>query len=145
MAGTFVGLRLTDYSTKILRDYLDKIRLKGTIKDSDLHCTLYYANKYSIEGLESNPEKVYESYVISYGFLGEGEWGALVLHLFSPEMIKRHQHIKTFGSPHSYPEFKPHISLKYKPDPNDIQHLKEFSPLGMDLDFHEEYTEPIEE
>lgn len=145
MPGTYVGLKLTRESEDLMRNYMSQCGLEGCLPISKLHCTLYYADKAPIPEYTPDPTKMYESYVIGYGFLGKGEWAALVLNLFSPAMFKQHKKIAEYGSPHSYPEFVPHMSIKYGPMPTDIEYVKNHSPLGMTLMFTGEYAEPIKE
>lgn len=145
MKGTYVGLKLTSDSSNKLEKYIKEIGLDNAIPKDKFHMTLYYANEKPIEGFEPDPDKVYESYVIGYKFLGKDEWAAIVLELFSPEIFKRHKHIAKFGSPHSYPEFIQHVSLKYKPTPEDISKLADSCPLGMTIDLTGEYVEELKD
>jgi len=104
--------------TKLLRSYGVNI-----LPVKDLHVTLMYD--------EANPliphkplYTQYPAHIESIGFLGEGKWAALVLHLDVPSLASRHEHLKTLGFTHSYPEFKPHLSLMYSQSAKDLHNVK---------------------
>lgn len=80
----------------------------------DLHCTIMYD--------ESNPNikllkntKTYNATVKSVGMLGD----AIVLHFDSPGLHQRHKELKNAGFNDTYPVYKPHMSINYKPKDTD--------------------------
>ena len=56
--------------------------------------------------------------------IGDGEYQAIAIMLDSEDLDNRHEEIRLMGGVHSYAEFVPHISLKYKPTDQDIQRIQ---------------------
>lgn len=118
-----------------------------SIKASDFHITLMYD--------ESNPEievlkntKIYSAKISGVERLGKkgSKWEAIALTLTSPEIEKRHKELKNAGFKHSYPEYKCHMSIIYKPASTDediINLIHKLNVLPKVLKFGDEKHEKI--
>jgi len=143
MTGTYIGLRLTEDSTEELQSFAESLGLQGLLPSEKYHLTLIYSKDKTLDYVP-RPERRFKSTVVSADIIGEGKWRALVLKLRSPDAHRRFNAItKVYGNVHSYPDFLPHISLKYGPKPKDLHLLKKNLPKDMVLTLTGEYTEAL--
>lgn len=119
----------TPEDAKAIGDWVATLNIKDPLPVNKYHVTLMYD--------KSNP-KVSEDVIgkdastQTYGAalqdiktLGEGKWRGAVIMLDSPELKGRFDTLLNSGFTHSYPNFLPHLSLKYVPTPEDIQTLQD--------------------
>lgn len=139
----YVSVKLHKDDAKDIKKHLTNIGIKGCIAPSDLHCTLFYCPD-GMEVMDHNPKTTYTAQCTGrYEILGNPPWKALVLHLKSPELVKRHNEIKSSGYEHSHPSFKLHLSLKYDATDKDLELIKE-NPISLEtLRFDNEHWENI--
>lgn len=144
--GTYIGMRVTMPSIQNIEAFYQK-HFDNLI--TDMHITLMFAKEQDcIHSYPANPHKHYTCEVVGVDVFGPkgDKWRALVLKLRCPQLTRRHHAIKkVFGLEHSYPEFKPHVSIKYAPTE---QEEKEFLKLksdiiGTKIEVTGEYVEPI--
>ena len=77
----------------------------------EFHCTVMYS-KNPIPNARSHVDwGKWSSVVSGVGLLGKDN-DAIVLHLRSKAILKLHKKWMQLGAEHSYPEFKPHMTLK---------------------------------
>lgn len=142
--GTYIGLRATKHTQKLLHQRYSKLGLKDLT--DDVHITLMYAqNEDAVDKYKPRPERVYDCVVTGWDVLGEGKWQALVLKLRCPQLQRRHYAIrKVHGLTHGYPELTLHVSLKYRPTDLDRDIvLSDTGIIGQELSFSGEYVEPL--
>lgn len=117
--GGYVSLKVDQESSMHIDHVLSHYNIDNLI--DDLHLTLMYdARNPSIISLPEESE--YDADVIGIEMLGEegSEWRAIVLKLGGEQLAQRHKELLTAGYKHSYPDFIPHVSIKYKPTQSDI-------------------------
>lgn len=115
----YIGVKVSQNDAIKIYELLQKLDI--TIDYNDLHATLIYDK--SNPELNYNPDvKSYVSYPIDIQMMGkpESDYYSIALIVVSPELEKKHNELKELGFKHSYSEFKPHISLKYKPTQSEI-------------------------
>ena len=143
MAGTYVGLKPTKQSQLDIQVFAQSLGIKNLLDSKEYHVTMLYAPDAEID-YKPKPSRKFKAVVTGAAVLGEGKWQGLVLKLRSAELHRRHMAIKkVYGEIHSYPDFTLHITLKYRPAPDDIKKLKAAIPKGMELIFSGEYTEEL--
>lgn len=82
-----------------------------------------------------------------WGSLGTS-YRAVVLKFIAPDIMLRHKNLISQGLTHGHDSFIPHMSLKYKPDSEDIKILENaFFAIKKRLNsikFSDEYSEKLE-
>jgi len=142
----YIALKPTPESAKQIHKFVSNIGIKDSIPADDLHMTIMYDE--SNPGVDYiTPGALYSATVDSIEELGEGEWKALVLKMNCPEVVKRHKELRDLGFRHSYDDFTPHISVKYKATPEEVKLLQSnFDRIRSELPeiaLGEEYSEKI--
>ncbi len=142
----YASVSLDSHSTKLIHDILKELGIESYIPD--LHITLVYDRSNPTIDMKLKNSK-YNARVIGVDTLGDlsSKWGAIVLKLNSPTITKRHKDYIDAGYTHSYKQFVPHLSLKYRPTNDDINTIKSnFDKFKkLDLVFHNEKLEKIKE
>jgi hypothetical protein len=96
--------------------------IEGLISPDKLHVTVMY----SVEAIK-DPDWNYQPLLArptgEIKVMGEGEYRAIVVMLESDDLHQRHKDIKLIGGVPSYPNYQPHISLKYSPTDADIANI----------------------
>ena len=119
ITGGYASVDLLPQYKKDLTNYFNDNGITDII--DDLHVTVIYD--------ESNPtiefEPLQDSYsakVVGCKTLGEpdSKWFAVTLLLESDDLVQQHKALQKLGFKHSYDEFIPHLSIKYKPTEDDI-------------------------
>ena len=142
----YVGVSLHSDDARAINDWLKETGVSNTISANDMHATLFYASE-GMSEIDVNPNVNYQSAVkndITYMGEPESEWYAIAIHLGGGELSERHERIKSLtGASHSYPDFKAHLSLKYKPKEGDLEKMQAVKfPLGS-VRFNNETQEDI--
>lgn len=122
------------------------------VEPHSMHCTLMYDKRDEDEiPIASKPEKlIYDAEVIGTGFLGEpgSKWGAGVLKLHCPDLMKRFKKLKEEGFKHSFDDLIIHVSLVYGANESDGELVKELFDKGMfpkTIQLCNEYWEEIKD
>lgn len=141
----YASLQLVEeYKDKILM-ILSKLKISDVI--DDMHITLIYDRSNPISKIKIDPRTVYNADIIGVKTLGEPgtKWYAITLELDSPELVNRHADYIEAGFTHSYPNFIPHMSLKYKPTKTEIKTIEDNLDLfkTLRLQFSEEKLKEI--
>ena len=109
---------------KSLYDWVHLAGINNGLPPEKLHVTLGH-DPSGI--LNYEPDKV--SYAAEFtgeiGILGDGEYEALVMYIDSQALRMRHEALKAMGMEFKFDQFRPHISLKYKPAPGDLEKMQE--------------------
>ena len=106
-------------------EHLKSIGINNHINPEKLHVTLMYSEKENIN-IEPNPTKVYKA--VQTGkpeIMGNDPYRALVIKLDSDDLHGRFVELLLSGAEHSYPDFTPHLSLKYSPTEQDLKLLQD--------------------
>lgn len=143
----FGAVRVHPEDALQIEDALFAAGLKGIIRGEDMHVTLMYdkANP-TLDTDEPEGSMVYKTTgkgIDKYGEEGS-RWEAIVLKLDAPELHARHQFLLQRGFRHSYPEYRPHLSLKYMPEASDLDKFKtlwENGSFPKTIRFSDEYWE----
>lgn len=145
----YLALRPSPESAKYIAEQVAAAGIKNGIPADKLHVTLYYAPTglpHAIHGTVK-PETVHVAFAKSSPrLLGEDPWRALVLELDAPSVAARHAEIKaTTGVSHSFPDYLPHLSLKYDVEAGDLEKLRGLRSLfSMAIDLTGEYCEDLD-
>lgn len=146
----YLAVKPTPDSAQHLARLLDGAGITGTIPADKLHVTLFYAPDGLPESIREsvNPEQVHLAFVQpTPRILGEGTWRAVVLELDAQSLHQRHNSIRTdHNGQHSYPDYTPHLSVKYSPEDGDLEKIVElFAGIpNLALQLHGEYCEDID-
>ena len=101
---------------------------EGIIKPEDYHLTLMYdIRNPKVEFQTNHNSKVYKATIkdiVKMGNFGE-KWSAIAFELDAPKISNRHQELINMGYKHSYPDFIPHLSIKYMYTENDFLKIQD--------------------
>lgn len=143
--GTYIGLRPSIESSKLLRAYFQNQNIIMSTPDVEqrLHVTLIYSRvKIDIipNSLELHRVKISE---ISLFPNNRGQNTVLVAKLNAPSLIARHNYIRSsYGATHDYPEFIPHLTLDYYWD--NYKSIQEIKIPNFEFILCDEYVEPLD-
>lgn len=107
------------------------IGFENRIPPDELHCTLLYATTgEQLDVVESviNKSAIYTAKPVGLSVLGEGDNRAIVLLLESDQLHERNSEFRLLLDD-SWPEYKPHISLKYGATDDDVRLAKAYSKI----------------
>lgn len=141
------SLQLAPDNIKSITKVLNELDIDNII--TDMHITLIYDTSNPTTDIKTDSKAEYSASITGAEALGEPgtKWYAIALTLKSPEIDTRHKDYIDAGFKHSYPEFVPHLSLKYKPSEQDINTIQDnISKFKkMELIFTGESLRPIKE
>lgn len=135
------SLKLDKKSSNELARILHELGIDNII--TKFHVTTIYDESNPNLEVEVTPTKKHKAAVSDIKLMGEPgtEWYAIALTLKSSDIESVHKKYITAGFKHSYPTFRAHLSLKYKPSPKDIKIIKDSFSKFKDLELifsHEE-------
>lgn len=143
----FGAVRVHPEDALHIEDALFAAGLKGIIRGEDMHVTIMYDKANPVLDTDA-PEGQMNYKTTGQGIDKYGEegsrWEAIVLKLESPDLAARHNFLLQRGFRHSYPEYRPHLSLKYMPDAGDLDKFKalwESGAFPKTIRFSDEYWE----
>lgn len=113
-SGTYVSVKPTPSSAVLIEDRFNWINPQKASKRSSYHVTLIYSDKKLIPEAENfvNPDTHYSAFITGIDwFLGHDKAGYLVANVSSIELNERHRFWVAMGGKHSYPDYKPHLTL----------------------------------
>lgn len=143
----YSSLSLNSRSVKQINKILNNLNISDSV--DDFHITLMYDTSNPDINIELDNEKVYNASIIGVKELGkpDSKWFSIALTLYAPDIEKRHRDYIDAGFKHSYPEFIPHLSLKYQPSKEDINIIKDNLDLfkKIKLKFSNEHLDVVEE
>jgi 2'-5' RNA ligase len=108
--------------------------------DGDYHCTLMYSKESSVDcakilaSLKANFRNDYTAQIESYACFDstpkEGEErdaakSCIVAKLKSQDLHNIFKHLQAMGMTHSYPEFSPHVTLRYNMEVDEAHHYRD--------------------
>lgn len=114
-------------NTNEIKKFINELNIKNTIPLDRLHVTLIYDKRDSMDNSNENLDNTFSAIVKDVKQLGEkgSKWEAITLGLESNDLHNRHNELKELGFQHSYDDYIPHMSIKYKPKDNDLKILKD--------------------
>lgn len=117
MAGTYVCVKPTRESVDIIKRIMNKAGIPNNvcIPGNKLHSTVLYDKDTPMGNLSPSTTQ-HRVEVVGAEVMGEGKWRAVVLKLKAPSLTRRWHYFIYSGFKHSYPSFKPHLSLAYGDD-----------------------------
>lgn len=141
------SLSLDNDSSKQIKKVLKELGINDII--DDLHITVIYDVSNPNIDLDIDESEEYEASISDIKMLGEPgtKWYAIALTLESPDIVNVHKKYIDAGFKHSYPNFIPHLSLKYKPSEENIETIKDNFDKFKDITlvFSNEHLEKINE
>lgn len=113
-----------------LNRMLKVVGIEDSVPPEEMHVTLMYdeSNSVSYEAtryLRNHGERNYYAEITELELIN-GEH--LVIHLDSYELTQRHEELSVLFS-HSYPQFLPHMTVKYDATEKDLEVLRSVFPL----------------
>ena len=133
--GTYVAVKFSADTLLRLQNLQKRTKLNNPLPLEELHATICYSR---------NPihvvPKVGNKVIAVHGFvenLATGDGNAVVLRLYSPYLVERHNQLKKLGATHDFPDYLPHISLSY-----DDKITEEFR-LDVLIEMTHEYVEEL--
>lgn len=143
--GTYVAAVPTEETIKGIEKLQKRIGIKNPIDGENLHCTIMYSKRGNPDLPPSNTHKVAEPLTLE--LLGD-EKNCLVLVLDSPDLEMRHEQLAVYGLAHTFSPYKPHITLTYDYQGEDIDDAVLYDGNGefvLTIEFDEEYIEPLDD
>lgn len=145
--GGFVAISLKQSDAKRIKKLCDKIGIKDINKSESMHMTLFFDEREIIFDEYEPSEEDFDATIKGITeFTMRDKRKALVLELESRDIIRRFNELLKMGFKTSYPEYKPHLSIKYGSTPEDYQiakeNLEKFKRLGT-ITFHNEYSDKL--
>jgi hypothetical protein len=136
ITGGYASVDLLPQDKKDLTDYFNDNGVENII--DDLHVTVIYDT--TNPAIEVQPlQDSFTTKVVGCKTLGEkdSKWFSITLILETDDLVKQHEALKELGFKHSYPEFIPHVSIKYQPTEDDIVKIKALTNdiIGKELEF----------
>jgi len=116
----YVSVQPSFKSIKIISDIINKGQLYDALSYSDLHMTLMYDTDNPLVKSYAEPDNIIKATMREVVILGD----ALVILLDSEDAHNRFNQLCDLGFNPSYPEYIPHISLKYNPTENDLVKIR---------------------
>lgn len=147
--GLYVGAYVDEESVNLIRKLCEEVGLPLQITpDLPLHVTVIYSEKKAVKPhLCFLYEKPLQAFIVGLDLLGEDK-NTLVMKLESERLNDRHEFWKKLGAEHSWPDYKPHVTLCYGVDKDKWEpKLKELSKKvknsKVEIFFKGEYNEDI--
>ncbi len=127
------SVQLNKQSSINIKSILKTLKISDII--DDLHVTLIYDQSNPKINIDIDDSIEYESSIKDIKMLGEPntKWYAIALTLSSSDLVNRHKDYIKKGFKHSYPNFIPHLSLKYNPSEEDIKTITKNLKLFKDI------------
>lgn len=151
MGKGYISVKLQADDAKKISDVLKLANVSAEpIIASKMHVTVMYDVSNPDIDVLHDKDKVFKAKVLGVERLGEkgSKWEAVALVLESTDLEKRHNFLKSAGFKHSYPKFKCHMSLLYKPAEGDfdkIDLIYKLDGFPKELAFDSEKCEKIKE
>lgn len=136
-SGTIVKAHLTNASADELHNWCQNNKIKDGLEPEDYHCTILFSKNPVPHLMEINNIDFHAIVKIKrWKILGD----ALVLLLEARKFHKLHNRLMDEGGTHDFPNFLPHVSVKYDVESDKLpQNLPDF-----DLKFDRLSVEPID-
>ena len=116
----YVSVEPSYKSIYIISDIINKSKIIDAISPSDLHMTLMYDTDNPLVKSYSEPDNIITATMREVVILGD----ALVIMLDSEDARILFNELCDLGFSPSYPEYIPHISLKYNPEESDLVDIR---------------------
>ena len=122
----YVSVSLDRADAIILSSLIRSFGIVNPIYPNDLHVTLMYDERNPLQYPLPHTRKIFRSSITGFERLGQpgSQWEAIALTLDSDELEVRHDELSSMGFKHSYRDYVPHISIKYRPLPQDYKILE---------------------
>lgn len=147
--GTFVGVRLSSDSKKIVKKAIKDMDVPNPIEDSEMHITVIYSRK-PMSGFEPKG-KLDDPIIVKPDKLhifqkSDSDNRVLVIKLKAPELKKRHNELmKEYKAEYDFDEYIPHLTLSYDCEDFDPKSYDIKKILSEDeLEIVEEYDEELD-
>ncbi len=133
-SGGYISLSLDKEDANAIHSAAKALGIKDLIPPEDMHVTVVYDKNNPEIPLAFDKDVTFSAKIESPLLLGSGEWEAITLPLSGCEALKEfHNSLLRKGFKHSYFNFTPHISIKYKPSKEDMQKArKELTPALLE-------------
>lgn len=139
----FASVKLDINTARRIDDHLKSLGIKNSILPNKMHVTLMYSKNDRIDTIADN-KTIYSATVKGLpSIMGNDPYRALFVGLDSDELLGRNVELMLAGGVSDFPNFIPHLSLKYSPTDGDLQLLID-NPLDIgELLFTGETFKPV--
>lgn len=124
-----VRVNPTQETAKAIAAHLAKIGITEAIDAGKLHVTLMHSSTSPVN-TDAQPDRMHKAYVNYGGYSVMGKLGALVVKLHSEDLHERFNELRQAGGAPDYPDYIPHLSLKYGATAEDLQKIID-NPLEL--------------
>lgn len=107
----YISLNLHPSTADTIHSIMIRCGVLHPLPPREMHVTLMYDKSNPTIDPECDPKREFEARVEGFGILGD----AIVVHLSSEDINKRHQELRNKGFKHSFDDYTCHMTLKYIP------------------------------
>lgn len=126
----YVSVQPSFKTISIISSIINKGQLYDAIDSNDLHMTLMYDTNNPLVKSYAEPDNIIKATMREVVILGD----ALVILLDSTDAHKRFNDLCKLGFSPSYPDYIPHISLKYNPTKSDLVAIRKVFKQYKDVE-----------
>lgn len=145
--GAYIAVKFSDDSNDRLHEFATKLDIPNIVPKDKYHITVIYSTKsvpkkFKAKGKFKDPLLVQPNHLTIFP-TSEGN-GALVLELYSAELVKRHKELmKKYDLKYDFDEYKVHVTMSY--DVGDEYKIDKDASLKSlaDLEVAEEYYDKL--
>lgn len=149
--GTYAGVKFSDDTSKLIKQYLDDNKIPNAISPNKLHTTLLYSRKHlpDYKAIGTYPKPLIGTPGNFDVWKSNNEDGSstncLVVEFDCPELSKRHDELMDeHKATYDFPDYKTHITLSYDIGDMDIKDLPSFIDTVPTIKICKEYQEQLD-
>jgi 2'-5' RNA ligase len=144
--GTYIGVRFDDDTKKRITNLIKKLKLKNPVPEDSLHSTLIYSDKKVLNGFSPKSKIQYKAIPKAFSLFNNSEnYGkkCLVIELDCEDLQSRHSDlVNQYDVEETFPDYRPHITLTYDYDEQDVPDASLLDQLGI-INIESEYSGPL--
>lgn len=142
MKGSYVGVRYSEQSLKMLKDLQKMYQVPNPTPVKDMHTTVAFSRNKIDFPIEKKISQFVSREVSFHVFKTGSGKRALVLKIKSDYLKSRHELANELGATYDFPDYIPHITLSY--DIEERNFTKKSFKLESDLEIVSEYGEVLD-
>jgi len=119
--GGFIAIKPDIQKAQYYANACQLIGIEDCLSPEEMHVTLFYDRREPIIDAYEPKNRMYKAFIKSCALYND----ALVLELDSTELKERFLELKMIGFKSDYPEYKPHLTLKYGATQADLITLRD--------------------
>lgn len=142
MKGSYVGVRYSEQSLKMLKDLQKMYKVPNPTPAKDMHTTVAFSRNKIDFPLENKVSQSVSRDVQFHVFMTGSGTRALVLKIKSDYLKSRHDLANELGASYDFPDYIPHITLSY--DIGELKFTQKPFKLESELEIVSEYGEELD-